>query len=204
MYDSLVAQLKEQNDSELTAEMQRRRQDIERLKQEIARETADLRAQNEVMKQENAIQHEDYGRVWEDIEANTAETARNTAQKEATADVSARAITMRWGGLDVFASIIRGAMRGNVASVVAPAPTVQEQTQIGESVTVSGTDMTRMAEIGAGIGAMREALTAQSVTQGEYTKAMSEKMQRLLDKLTELTRNTRRYADNIEDMLTVR
>ena len=204
MYDSLVAQLKEQNDSELTAEMQRRRQDIERLKQEIARETADLRAQNEVMKQENAIQHEDYGRVWEDIEANTAETARNTAQKEATADVSARAITMRWGGLDVFASIIRGAMRGNVASVAVPAPTVQEQTQIGESVTVSGTDMTRMAEIGAGIGAMREALTAQSVTQGEYTKAMSEKMQRLLDKLTELTRNSKRYAENIEDMLTVR
>ena len=204
MYDRLVAQLKEQNDSELTAEMQRRRQDIERLKQEIARETADLRAQNEAMKQENAIQHEDYGRVWEDIEANTAETARNTAQKEATADVSARAITMRWGGLDVFASIIRGAMRGNVASVAVPAPTVQEQAQIGESVTVSGTDMTRMAEIGAGIGAMREALTAQAVTQGEYTKAMSEKMQRLLDKLTELTRNTRRYADNIEDMLTVR
>ena len=204
MYDSLVAQLKEQNDSELTAEMQRRRQDIERLKQEIARETADLRAQNEVMKQENAIQHEDYGRVWEDIEANTAETARNTAQKEATADVSARAITMRWGGLDVFASIIRGAMRGNVASVAVPAPTVQEQAQIGESVTVSGTDMTRMAEIGAGIGAMREALTAQSVAHGEYTKSMGEKMQRLLDKLTELTRNTRRYADNIEDMLTVR
>ena len=204
MYDSLVAQLKEQNDSELTAEMQRRRQDIERLKQEIARETADLRAQNEVMKQENAIQHEDYGRVWEDIEANTAETAANTAQKEATADVSARAITMRWGGLDVFASIIRGAMRGNVASVAVPAPTVQEQAQIGESVTVSGTDMTRMAEIGAGIGAMREALTAQSVAHGEYTKSMGEKMQRLLDKLTELTRNTRRYADNIEDMLTVR
>ena len=204
MYDSLVAQLKEQNDSELTAEMQRRRQDIERLKQEIARETADLRAQNEAMKQENAIQHEDYGRVWEDIEANTAETARNTAQKEATADVSARAITMRWGGLDVFASIIRGAMRGNVASVAVPAPTVQEQAQIGESVTVSGTDMTRMAEIGAGIGAMREALTAQSVAHGEYTKSMGEKMQRLLDKLTELTRNTRRYADNIEDMLTVR
>ena len=204
MYDSLVAQLKEQNDSELTAEMQRRRQDIERLKQEIARETADLRAQNEVMKQENAIQHEDYGRVWEDIEANTAETARNTAQKEATADVSARAITMRWGGLDVFASIIRGAMRGNVASVAVPAPTVREQAQIGESVTVSGTDMTRMAEIGAGIGAMREALTAQSVAHGEYTKSMGEKMQRLLDKLTELTRNTRRYADNIEDMLTVR
>ena len=204
MYDSLVAQLKEQNDSELTAEMQRRRQDIERLKQEIARETADLRAQNEAMKQENAIQHEDYGRVWEDIEANTAETARNTAQKEATADVSARAITMRWGGLDVFASIIRGAMRGNVASVSVPAPTVQEQAQIGESVTVSGTDMTRMAEIGAGIGAMREALTAQAVAHGEYTKSMGEKMQRLLDKLTELTRNTRRYADNIEDMLTVR
>ena len=204
MYDRLVAQLKEQNDSELTAEMQRRRQDIERLKQEIARETADLRAQNEVMKKENAIQHEDYGRVWEDIEANTAETARNTAQKEATADVSARAITMRWGGLDVFASIIRGAMRGNVASVAVPAPTVQEQAQIGESVTVSGTDMTRMVEIGAGIGAMREALTAQSVAHGEYTKSMGEKMQRLLDKLTELTRNTRRYADNIEDMLTVR
>ena len=204
MYDSLVAQLKEQNDSELTAEMQRRRQDIERLKQEIARETADLRAQNEVMKQENAIQHEGYGRVWEDIESNTAETARNTAQKEATADVSARAITMRWGGLDVFASIIRGAMRGNVASVAVPAPTVQEQAQIGESVTVSGTDMTRMAEIGAGIGAMREALTAQAVAHGEYTKSMGEKMQRLLDKLTELTRNTRRYADNIEDMLTVR
>ena len=204
MYDSLVAQLKEQSDSELTAEMQRRRQDIERLKQEIARETADLRAQNEAMKQENAIQHEDYGRVWEDIEANTAETARNTAQKEATADVSARAITMRWGGLDVFASIIRGAMRGNRASVAVPAPTVQEQAQIGESVTVSGTDMTRMAEIGAGIGAMREALTAQSVAHGEYTKSMGEKMQRLLDKLTELTRNTRRYADNIEDMLTVR
>ena len=204
MYDSLVAQLKEQSDSELTAEMQRRRQDIERLKQEIARETADLRAQNEAMKQENAIQHEDYGRVWEDIEANTAETARNTAQKEATADVSARAITMRWGGLDVFASIIRGAMRGNVASVAVPAPTVREQAQIGESVTVSGTDMTRMAEIGAGIGAMREALTAQSVAHGEYTKSMGEKMQRLLDKLTELTRNTRRYADNIEDMLTVR
>lgn len=204
MYDSLVAQLKEQNDSELTEEMQRRRQDIERLKQEIARETADLRAQNEAMKQENAIQHEDYGRVWEDIEANTAETAKNTAQKEATADVSARAITMRWGGLDVFASIIRGAMRGNVASVAVPAPTVQEQTQIGESVTVSDTDMTRMAEIGAGIGAMREALTAQAVTHGEYTKSMGEKMQRLLDKLTELTRNSKRYADNIEDMLTVR
>lgn len=204
MYDSLVAQLKEQNDSELTAEMQRRRQDIERLKQEIARETADLRAQNEAMKQENAIQHEDYGRVWEDIEANTAETAANTAQKDATADVSARAITMRWGGLDVFASIIRGAMRGNGASVTVPAPTVQEQTQIGESVTVSGTDMTRMAEIGAGIGAMREALTAQASAHGEYTKSMSEKMQRLLDKLTELTRNSKRYAENIEDMLTVR
>ena len=204
MYDSLVAQLREQNDSELTAEMQRRRQDIERLKQEIARETADLRAQNEAMKQENAIQHEDYGRVWEDIEANTAETARNTAQKEATADVSARAITMRWGGLDVFASIIRGAMRGNVASVTVPAPTVQEQAQIGESVTVSGTDMTRMAELAAGIGAMREALTAQTSAHGEYTKSMGEKMQRLLDKLTELTRNSKRYAENIEDMLTVR
>ena len=204
MYDRLVAQLREQNDSELTAEMQRRRQDIERLKQEIARETADLRKENDAMKQENAIQHEDYGRVWEDIEANTAETARNTAQKEATADVSARAITMRWGGLDVFAGIIRSAMRGNRASVTVPAPTVQEQTQIGESVTVSGTDMTRMAEIGAGIGAMREALTAQAVTQGEYTKSMGEKMQRLLDKLTELTRNSKRYAENIEDMLTAR
>lgn len=204
MYDSLVAQLREQNDSELTAEMQRRRQDIERLKQEIARETADLRAQNEAMKQQNAIQHEDYGRVWEGIEANTAETARNTAQKDATADVSARAITMRWGGLDVFAHIIRGAMRGNGASVTVPAPTVQEQTQIGESVTVSGTDMTRMAELAAGIGAMREALTAQASAHGEYSKSMTEKMQRLLDKLTELTRNSKRYADNIEDMLTVR
>ena len=204
MYDRLVAQFREQNDSELTAEMQRRRQDIERLKQEIARETADLRAQNEAMKKENAIQHEDYSRVWEDIETNTAETARNTAQKEATADVSARAITMRWGGLDVFAGIIRSAMRGNVASVSVPAPTVQEQAQIGESVTVSGTDMTRMAEIGAGIGAMREALTAQASAQGEYTKSMGEKMQRLLDKLTELTRNSKRYAENIEDMLTVR
>ena len=204
MYDSLVAQLKEQNDSELTAEMQRRRQDIERLKQEIDRETADLRKENEAMKWENAIQHEDYGRVWENIEANTAETAANTAQKEATADVSARAITMRWGGLDVFAGIIRSAMRGNRASVTVPAPTVQEQTQIGESVTVSDKDMTRMAEIGAGIGAMREALTAQSVTQGEYTKSMGEKMQRLLDKLTELTRNSKRYAENIEDMLTAR
>lgn len=204
MYDSLVAQLKEQNDSELTAEMQRRRQDIERLKQEIARETADLRAQNTAHKEENAIQHEDYGRVWEDIETNTAETARNTAQKEATADVSARAITMRWGGLDVFSHIIRGAMRGNGASVVVPAPTVQEQTQIGESVTVSGTDMTRMAELATGIGAMREALTAQASAHGEYTKSMSEKMQRLLDKLTELTRNSKRYAENIEDMLTVR
>lgn len=204
MYDSLVAQLKEQNDSELTAEMQRRRQDIERLKQEIARETADLRAQNEAMKQENAIQHEDYGRVWEDIEANTAETAKNTAQKEATADVSARAITMRWGGLDVFAHIIRGAMRRNGASVTVPAPTVQEQTQIGESVTVSGTDMTRMAELATGIGSLREALTAQVSAHGEYTKSMGEKMQRLLDKLTELTRNTRRYANNIEDMLTAR
>ena len=30
------------------------------------------------------------------------------------------------------------------------------------------------------------------------------KMDEMLDKLTELTRNTRRYADNIEDMLTVR
>ena len=204
MYDRLVAQLREQNDSELTAEMQRRRQDIERLKQEIARETADLRANNEAMKQENAIQHEDYGKVWEDIEANTAETAANTAQKEATADVSARAITMRWGGLDVFAGIIRSAMRRNGASVTVPAPTVQEQTQIGESVTVSDTDMTRMAEIGAGIGAIREALTAQAGAQGEYSKAMSEKMQRLLDKLTELTRNSKRYAENIEDMLTVR
>ena len=61
-----------------------------------------------------------------------------------------------------------------------------------------------MAEIGAGIGAMREALTAQASAHGEYTKSMGEKMQRLLDKLTERTRNSKRYAENIEDMLTVR
>ena len=206
MYEDIVASMHDENDAELVAEMQRRRQDIERLKQEIARETEDLRAKNEEMKRENEVTNEDYYKVWEDIKDNTAETATNTAQMEATADVNASAITVKWGGLGVFANIIANALRNisampKVASV--PVPTKPEQEQLGASV-VPETDKTKLAEIGIGVNSIREVLSAQANATSEGSKSMSDKMQRLLDKLTELTRNSKKYSENIEEMLTAR
>ena len=206
MYEDIVNSIHDENNAELVAEMQRRRQDIERLKQEIARETEDLRAKNEEMKRENEVTNDDYYKVWEDIASNTAETATNTAQMEATADVNASAITVKWGGLGVFASIIGNVLRNisampKVASV--PVPTQPEQEQLGASV-VPETDKTKLAEIGIGVNSIREVLSVQANATSEGSKSMGEKMQRLLDKLTELTRNSKKYAENIEEMLTAR
>ena len=207
MYEDIVASMHDENNAELVAEMQRRRQDIERLKQEIARETEDLRAKNEEMKKENAINHDDYYKVWEDIKDNTAETATNTAQMEATADVNASAITVKWGGLGTFANIIGNALR-NISAVQqvnasVPVPTKPEQEQLGASV-VPETDRTKLAEIGIGVNSIREVLSAQANATIEGSKSMGDKMQRLLDKLAELTRNSRKYSENIEAMLTAR
>ena len=206
MYEDIVASMHDESNAELVAEMQRRRQDIERLKQEIARETEDLRAKNEEMRRDNEVTNDDYYKVWEDIASNTAETATNTAQMEATADVNASAITVKWGGLGIFASIIGNALRNisampNVASV--PVPTKPEQEQLGASV-VPETDKTKLAEIGIGVNSIREVLSVQANATSEGSKSMSEKMQRLLDKLTELTRNSKKYAENVEEMLTAR
>ena len=206
MYEDIVNSIHDENNAELVAEMQRRRQDIERLKQEIARETEDLRAKNEEMKRENEDTNDDYYKVWEDIASNTAETATNTAQMEATADVNASAITVKWGGLGTFASIIGNVLRNisampKVASV--PVPTQTEQEQLGASV-VPETDKTKLAEIGIGVNSIREVLSVQANATSEGSKSMSEKMQRLLDKLTELTRNSKKYAENVEEMLTAR
>lgn len=218
MYRDLVKSMHDQNDSELTAEMERRRSDIAKLKGEIAKETADLRAKNEAMKKENSIQHEDYYKVWEDIADNTGETAENTRNKEATADVNAQAITVRWANINPFVSVMQNAIRMIVArqqqqrvNLVAkpkiiqpPAPTRNEQVQIKDSVSVSSDDKTKLEEIGFGVMAIRDTLSAQSNYESTYSKSMGEKMQRMLEKLTELTRNSKRYAENVEEMLTAR
>ena len=207
MYEDIVASMHDENNAELVAEMQRRRQDIERLKQEIARETEDLRAKNEEIKRDNEVTNNDYYKVWEDIANNTAETATNTAQMEATADVNASAITVKWGGLGVFANIIANALRNISAmpqvNASVPVPTKPEQEQLGASV-VPETDRTKLAEIGIGVNSIREVLSVQANATSEGSKSMSEKMQRLLDKLTELTRNSKKYAENVEEMLTAR
>lgn len=218
MYRDLVKSMHDQNDSELTAEMERRRADIAKLKGEIAKETADLRAKNEAMKKENAIQHEDYYKVWEDIADNTGETAENTRNKEATADVNAQAITVRWANINPFVSVMQNAIRMIVArqqqqrfNLVAkpkiiqpPSPTRNEQVQIKDSVSVSSDDKTKLEEIGFGVMAIRDTLSAQSNYESTFSKSMGEKMQRMLEKLTELTRNSKKYSENIEAMLTAR
>lgn len=208
MYEDIVNSIHDENDAKLEAEMQRRRQEIERLKQEIARETEDLRASNEAMKRENEIANDDYYKIWEDIASSTAETATNTAQMEATADVNASAITVKWGGLGAFANIIGNVLRNITAmpqvNASVPVPTKSEQEQLGASVAVSENDKAKLAEIGMGVNAIREVLSAQANATNEGSKSMGEKMQRLLDKLTELTRNTKKYSENIEEMLTAR
>lgn len=218
MYRDLVKSMHSQNDSELTAEMERRRADIAKLKAEIAKETADLRAKNEAMKKENAIQHEDYYKVWEDIADNTEATAENTRNKEATAEVNAQAITVRWANINPFVNVMQNAIRMIMArqqqqrvNLVAkpeiiqqPAPTRNEQVQIKDSVSVSSDDKTKIEEIGFGVMAIRDTLSAQSNYESTYSKSMGEKMQRMLEKLTELTRNSKKYADNVEEMLTAR
>ena len=217
MYRDLVKSMHDQNDSELVAEMERRRADIAKLKAEIAKETADLRARNEAMKKENAIQHEDYYKVWEDIADNTEETAENTRNKEATADVNAQAITVRWANINPFVNVMQNAIRMIVArqqqqrvNLVAnpkiiqpPAPTRNEQVQIKDSVSVSS-DKTKIEEIGFGVMAIRDTLSAQSNYESTFGKSMGEKMQRMLEKLNELTRNSKKYSENIEAMLTAR
>ena len=218
MYRDLVKSMHDQNDSELTAEMERRRADIAKLKAEIAKETADLRARNEAMKKENAIQHDDYYKVWEDIADNTGETAENTRNKEATADVNAQAITVRWANINPFVNVMQNAIRMIVArqqqqrfNLVAkpkiiqpPAPTRNEQVQIKDSVSVSSDDKAKLEEIGFGVMAIRDTLSAQSNYESTFSKSMGEKMQRMLEKLTELTRNSKKYSENIEAMLTAR
>ena len=218
MYRDLVKSMHDQNDSELTAEMERRRADIAKLKAEIAKETADLRARNEAMKKENAIQHEDYYKVWEDIADNTGETAENTRNKEATADVNAQAITVRWANINPFVNVMQNAIRMIVARqqqqrvnlvakpkiVQPPAPTRNEQVQIKDSVSVSSDDKAKIEEIGFGVMAIRDTLSAQSNYESTFGKSMGEKMQRMLEKLTELTRNSKKYSENIEAMLTAR
>ena len=218
MYRDLVKSMHDQNDSELTAEMERRRADIAKLKAEIAKETADLRAKNEAMKKENAIQHEDYYKVWEDIADNTGETAENTRNKEATADVNAQAITVRWANINPFVNVMQNAIRMIVARqqqqrvnlvakpkiVQPPAPTRNEQVQIKDSVSVSSDDKAKIEEIGFGVMAIRDTLSAQSNYESTFSKSMGEKMQRMLEKLTELTRNSKKYSENIEAMLTAR
>ena len=218
MYRDLVKSMHDQNDSELTAEMERRRADIAKLKAEIAKETADLRARNEAMKKENAIQHDDYYKVWEDIADNTGETAENTRNKEATADVNAQAITVRWANINPFVNVMQTAIRMIVARqqqqrvnlvakpkiVQPPAPTRNEQVQIKDSVSVSSDDKTKIEEIGFGVMAIRDTLSAQSNYESTFSKSMGEKMQRMLEKLTELTRNSKKYSENIEAMLTAR
>ena len=218
MYRDLVKSMHDQNDSELTAEMERRRADIAKLKAEIAKETADLRARNEAMKKENAIQHEDYYKVWEDIADNTGETAENTRNKEATADVNAQAITVRWANINPFVNVMQNAIRMIVARqqqqrvnlvakpkiVQPPAPTRNEQVQIKDSVAVSSDDKAKIEEIGFGVMAIRDTLSAQSNYESTFSKSMGEKMQRMLEKLTELTRNSKKYSENIEAMLTAR
>ena len=218
MYRDLVKSMHDQNDSELTAEMERRRADIAKLKAEIAKETADLRARNEAMKKENAIQHDDYYKVWEDIADNTGETAENTRNKEATADVNAQAITVRWANINPFVNVMQNAIRMIVARqqqqrvnlvakpkiVQPPAPTRNEQVQIKDSVAVSSDDKAKIEEIGFGVMAIRDTLSAQSNYESTFSKSMGEKMQRMLEKLTELTRNSKKYSENIEAMLTAR
>ena len=218
MYRDLVKSMHDQNDSELTAEMERRRADIAKLKAEIAKETADLRARNEAMKKENAIQHEDYYKVWEDIADNTGETAENTRNKEATADVNAQAITVRWANINPFVNVMQNAIRMIVARqqqqrvnlvakpkiVQPPAPTRNEQVQIKDSVSVSSDDKAKIDAIGFGVMAIRDTLSAQSNYESTLGKSMGEKMQRMLEKLTELTRNSKKYSENIEAMLTAR
>lgn len=218
MYRDLVKSMHDQNDSELVAEMERRRADIAKLKAEIAKETADLRARNEAMKKENAIQHEDYYKVWEDIADNTEETAENTRNKEATADVNAQAITVRWANINPFVSFMQNAIKMIVArqqqqrvNLVAkpkilqqPVPTMNEQVQIKDSVSVSSDNKAKIEEIGFGVMAIRDTLSAQSNYESTYSKSMGEKMQRMLEKLTELTRNSKKYAENVEEMLTAR
>ena len=218
MYRDLVKSMHDQNDAELVAEMERRRADIAKLKGEIAKETADLRARNEAMKKENAIQHEDYYKVWDDIADSTGETAENTRNKEATADVNAQAITVRWANINPFVNVIQDAIRMIVARqqqqrvnlvakpkiVQPPAPTRNEQVQIKDSVSVSSDDKAKIEEIGFGVMAIRDTLSAQSNYASTYSKSMGEKMQRMLEKLTELTRNSKKYAENVESMLTAR
>ncbi len=205
MYDESIRLLKEQDDAELVTEMTRRRREIEDLRQEIARETANLKAQNEAIKKENAIQSENTYKVWEEIEDNTAEIADNTSQKEATAEVSAGAINARWTGLGQWIDVLAHAIRqANSKAKQAQSESTTERSEIRESVAVTESDKNRMSEIGGKIDDIRNVVRGGQDSRVGFEKSMSEKMSRMLDKLSELTRNSKRYADDMEQMLTVR
>ena len=149
---------------------------------------------------------------------DTEEGAESTRDKEATAGVSAQAITVRWANINPFVNVMQNAIRMIVArqqqqrvNLVAnpkiiqqPAPTRNEQVQIKDSVSVSSDDKTKIEEIGFGVMAIRDTLSAQSNYESTFSKSMGEKMQRMLEKLTELTRNSKKYSENIEAMLTAR
>ena len=200
MYDKVVEQLKQQNDAELTAEMERRRRDIENLKQEIAKETASLKAKNEAMKKENEVQHEEYYKVWEDIADNTEQTAENTANKEATAEVNAQAISVRWGGLGTWVQAMANALRQ--AKATPTAPTAQKEMQEARESTQLSIDPATLEGIKLKMGEMQEMMASSTESSHTMLTGISEKAQKMLDKLTEMNRNQKRYADNVEEMLT--
>lgn len=203
MYNDVVRQLKDQNDAELTAEMERRRKDIENLKQEIAKETASLKAKNEAMKKENEVQHEEYYKVWEDIEENTAQTAENTQNKEATAEVNAQAISVRWGGLGTWARMVSGMMmQAYTAMRVQNQNSEPKEMQEARESTQLNIDPALIEGIKLKMGEMQELMNSSTESSHTMLTGISEKAQKMLEKLTEMNRNQRRYADNVEQMLT--
>lgn len=221
MYDESIRLLKEQDDAELTAEMVRRRQDIENLKAEIKRETAQLKAENERIKRENRIKQDEAYKIWdkmdetdlgeeaqnalEDIEKNTAETADNTATKDATAEVSAQAVTMKWGGMGQWLKVVAKAME-NVQKPVeeTPAKTAEKQ-EIKASVTETPeAQKPRLEEVNSRLDAIGGMIRQSTESRATFDATLTERLGKVVEKLTELTRNSKRYADDMEQMLLVR
>lgn len=221
MYDESIRLLKEQDDAELTAEMTRRRQDIENLKAEIKRETAQLKAENARIKAQNRITRDDAYKVWDKMDAslgddaqnaldeiaeNTSETADNTAQKEATAEVNAQAVTMKWGGMGQWLKVVAKAVENAQQQTATPEPAkIDEKQEIKASVT-EPTEERRpnLEEVNSRLDAIGGLVRGHADSRTKFDATLTEKLGKVVDKLTELTRNSKRYADDMEQMLLVR
>jgi len=218
-YNETAELVKGERDAGLMAEMKRRRDDIEKLKQEIATETANLKAQNEKIRAENHIKGDKYYKVWDSIEDNTAMTAENT-KKDDTADFNARAITVKWGGLQSWAGVVSSSIRQiafqrqqalQVAVKQRPSvpatsvqPPAKEQQKEAAATTRPNVDPAVLNGIASRMEKASQLMSGRFGDMSKSIAGLGDKAQKMLDKLIELTRNSKRYAEDIEQMLTVK